>query len=820
MTEKKQETKKKGLGCLPRLIILIIVLILAVYAAGKIFFPAEKVRAEIVKRASEMLGRTVELDEVSLSLLPTPTLDMKGLRIYNPEDFPGVEFVTIDRLACGLKIMPLLSKQFAFSEITIEHPVIRLRKTVDGRNNYSFTLDTGGEPIETPIGTKEEVTSEEAALTVFTFDWAEIKNGDLVYIDDSAQSKTVLTNFNLETKLNVGSDRKNGRSVGTLNIPNLTSTFIPEGIPLAINMAYNAEVDFQHADLTFKNTTLEINGIAFGIEATIRNLADPASIFAAINARDVSLEPLMEYIPASEEFDKSLLRLQGKLDGEVEARIEFGEERKPYLSGKFNFKDLTLGYQTVSTRVHFDAFKVDFDFDSVSFASEGGKLSDHDYSLAGSVHNWDDLIYSVRTKGSYQLSGLLPFMDPAYGHELSGLASFDLRAAGQKSKWLRTQVAGTIAIDKAFYTNDSLTSPLERFDLVMTLGEKKTSIDSLYVEYPGVKATLTGTLSNGFAHLVEPREGHKKPYLDFVLKSPQVNYDVLVPEEEEEAATGPGGSTEMAAPIFLPDIEAGGKVYIDTLVYSKVEFTNLVGDVGFKDGIITFKNSQASVYTGQVSAEGTVDINDMYQPAIACDFNATNIEANDFMARFANLDGHLYGKTNVKGNLTGKGAEFEDFVKSLVANGDFDLKEGRLVNFDLINNVAENFGMKTFKEESLRDFVGDLKIRDGKLLLDNTKLISKMGDWDVGGTVAFLEKGLDMGVSVYLSKDYSKDLDLFGGLLQDDKGRVRLSFNLGGTYDKPAISNLSTDNSLMKKKTEDMLKEGADKLLKNLFDKD
>ena len=818
MTGKKQEAKKKGLGCLPRLIILIIILILAVYAAGKIFFPAEKVKAEIVKRASAMLGRTVELDDVSFSILPTPTLDLKGLRIYNPEDFPGAEFVSIDRLACGLKIMPLLRRQFAFSEISIDHPVIRMRKTAEGRNNYSFKLDTGDKPVETPIGTKKEVTSEEAAMTVFAFDWAEIKNGDLVYIDDSAQSKTVLTNFTLETRLNIDGDGKTGRSSGTLTIPDLTSTFIPEKIPLNVNLAYNAEVDFQHADLIFKNTTLEINGIAFGIEATVRNLADPSSVFASINARDVSLEPLMKYVPSSESFDKSLLRLQGKLDADAEARIEFGEKREPYFSGKFNFKDLTIGYQTVSTRLHFDAFKADFNLDSASFVSEGGKLSDQDYILSGSVRNWEDPVYSIRTKGSYQLSGLLPFMDPNLGHKLSGQARFDLKAAGQKSQWLKTQVLGTIFIDKAYYTNDSLTSPLERLDLAMTLAERKTSIDSLYIEYPGVKATLTGTMSNGFAHLIEPREGHKKPYLDFVLKSPLVNYDILVPEEEIPA-TGAGGTAELAAPIFLPDIEAGGKVYIDTLVYSKVEFTKLVGDVSYKDGIITFKNSRANVYTGQVSADGTVDINDLYQPEIACNFNATNIEANDFMARFANLDGHLYGKTNMKGTLTGKGSEFEDFVKSMVASGDFDIKDGKLVNFDLINNVAQQFGMKTFKEETLKEFAGIVKIRNGKLLLDNTKLLSKMGDWDLGGTVAFLDKGLDLGVSVYLSKDYSKELDLLGGLLQDDQGRVRLSFNLGGTYDKPAISNLSTDNSLIKKKTEDKIKEGADKLLKDIFKK-
>jgi len=817
----KKESAKKGLGCLPRLIILIVFLIVAVYVAGKVFFPAERVRAEIVKKASQTLGRVVELDNLSFSILPSPSLDLKGLRIYNPEDFPGAEFVTVDRLACDLKLMPLLKKQLVFSEIRVVHPIIRLRKTADGRTNYSFELDTGDKPIETPMGEKESMTSEEAALGVFAFDWAAIEGGDVIYVDDSAQTKTVLSGFDLETRLKVDNEGKTGHTVGTLKIPSMSSTFLPENIPLAIDMAYNADIDFQYADLVFKNTTLEINGIAFGIEATIRNIMDPASVFAKLNARDVSVEPLLDYIPQSEGLDKNLLRLQGKLDADIEARVEMDDAREPYLSGRLDLKDLTVGYQTVAARAHFDHFKIDFDFDSAVFVSQGGRLSDRDFSISGKVGNFDDPVFAVATSGSYELSGLEPFMDAAYGHELSGMAEFDLKAAGQKSKWPDTRFLGTLAVKDGYYNNDSLTSALEKLDMRITLEESRVEVNNLYVEYPGVRATITGTLKNGFAHLLEPRAGHPKPYLDFRLVSPLVNYDILVPEEEEaEVETGSGGDgAEMAAPVFLPDIDAGGTVLIDTLVYSKVEFTNVTGDVAYKDGVITFTDARANLYTGKVSGRGAVDINDMYRPEVNCEFQADDIEANDFMARFANLDGHLYGKMDMKGNLTGQGAEFDEFLRSMVADGDLRMEQGKLVNFDLINNMADQFGFKTFEEESLRDLSGDVRIEDGKLMIDGARVFSKMGDWDIGGGVAFLDKKLDLDIGLYLSEEYSKDLDLLGGLLQDDKGRVKLNFDLVGSYTRPSITNISTSNDLIKEKAEDQLKEGAKNLLDKLFKK-
>ena len=48
MTRKESKATKKGMGCLPKLIILILVILLIGFIAVKLLFPAEKVKAEIV----------------------------------------------------------------------------------------------------------------------------------------------------------------------------------------------------------------------------------------------------------------------------------------------------------------------------------------------------------------------------------------------------------------------------------------------------------------------------------------------------------------------------------------------------------------------------------------------------------------------------------------------------------------------------------------------------------------------------------------------------------------------------------------------------
>lgn len=827
-------------GCLFRLLIFVIILGVAGYIALNFFFPAEQIRSEIAKRASEALDRTVELDEVSFSIISGPALELRGLRVFNPPNFPAGAFVSIDKLSCGLKIMPLLKKQFIFSHFTLDHPVIRLHKNRNGDVNYNFTAKLGEAAPETVLGEKETITAEEAVFSPFAFDWAEIKHGDLTFINDSSESEIVLNNFSLETKLNLDGNGKKGRSIGTLKIPSVKAGFLPDKLPLNIELNYNADVDFVHADLVFSKTRLEINGIGFDLEATIRNFLDPISIFARIKTSDVPLEPLLAYLPSSENFDREMLRLSGNLSGELETRIELTTERTPHFVGKFVFDNLMVGYQNIASRLFFDKLDISFEPDKVTFNSHGGMLSESPLKIEGSVSDWDDPLYDVALIGEYELSGITPFLDDRLNHQISGRSQFDVGIKARQSKWYDATILGVISIDSMHYTNDSLISPLERLDLSLTFKKNNIIVDSFYARYPGVRVTLTGSIKNGLAHLVKPDRGFKKPYLEFDLKAPLINYDILLPtpSEEENAqesqslASSPSGDNptipqpvpdltqSVTAPIFLPDIEAGGRVVVDTFVFSEIRFEKISADIAYKDGIISFDNGRGSVYDGSITADGKVDINDMFQPAIACNFTGKGIEANQFMIQFANLENRFYGACDVEGTLTGRGSEIEDFVGSLDADCRAEMKNGKLINFEVLKKMAAKLDFKTFEEEEIKDLIADLKVRQGHLILENTTVITRMGDWIVNGDVDFLQKALALKINLYLSQKMSEKIDLFGGILQDDNGRVRLNFSVGGTYEKPIISDLSTDNSVVSKKMEEKIKEKAGNFLKKLFKKD
>ncbi len=813
----KSESKSRGMGCVARLIAVIVVLIIIAVVVVRLMFPAERIRQEIVDRASAALGRTVEIDEVSLSLFPGLALDIKGLRIYNPPDFPGTEFVTVNRLRAGLKLMPLLRKQFVFSEISVVHPVIRLHKAADGRTNWSFTI-TPDEPIETPMGQRDQVSSEEAAMSAFGFDWAKLSGGDIIYTDDTDSTRLSLTNFTLDTRMQLDEAGTTGTALGKLHIPSIESNLIPEDAPLDLKLTYNASIDFAHTDIMLDNSMITINGIPFEGEATLRNFTDPYSLFVKLRAAGVEIEPLLTYIPKNSGFNAAALRLQGNLTGDIESRIEFASERKPYLSGRLVASELLLGYLTVNNRATFDSLAVAFSFDSVSFTSFGGSLTGRDFAVSGLVKNWDNLYFNLQTSGGYNLASAAAFLDPDIRHELRGMATFDLKLTGYKADWINAEMFGWFRADSGYYNNDSLTSPLTRLDLQLSFNRDKVKVDTLWAEYPGVRMGLSGNLQNGLGHLLAPDGGHPKPYLSFKLHAPLINYDELIPADSltpEEAAEPERrtDTTTVSAPIFLPDIEAGGAVVVDTFQYNWVSFYDIAGDVSYKDGIITYTNATGRVLAGAVSSNGTVNINDMYNPVVKSEFVAKNVQANEFMEAFAGLEGHLYGKWDLEGAFETRGRRMDKIISSLNATGTVNMADGRIVNFDIIKKASQKLGFKTFDTEELNNLTSDVIIRDGRLILDGTKVLTDMGDWTLGGAVDMENKSLDLAVKLYLSPQYSDDFKALGNLLQDKQGRITVTFDITGDYKSPKISDLGTDTDVVKEKIEDVIKEGAQNLL-------
>src|SRR5919108_3932625 len=98
----------------------------------------------------EALQRRVDVGEVRLSLIPTPSIRLSNLKVSDSPAFPGHTFFAAERLRLRLKLWPLLHGHFEVTEFILEKPVINLLKEPDGTFNYADLTDK-----KTPLAKKD-----------------------------------------------------------------------------------------------------------------------------------------------------------------------------------------------------------------------------------------------------------------------------------------------------------------------------------------------------------------------------------------------------------------------------------------------------------------------------------------------------------------------------------------------------------------------------------------------------------------------------------------------------------------------------------------
>jgi uncharacterized protein involved in outer membrane biogenesis len=89
----------------------------------------------------ESLHRRIDVDEVRLRLVPTPSIRLSNLKVSDSPAFPGNTFFAARQLQLQLKFWPLLRGRFEITEFVLEKPVVNLLKKPDGSFNYADLAD-------------------------------------------------------------------------------------------------------------------------------------------------------------------------------------------------------------------------------------------------------------------------------------------------------------------------------------------------------------------------------------------------------------------------------------------------------------------------------------------------------------------------------------------------------------------------------------------------------------------------------------------------------------------------------------------------------
>jgi AsmA protein len=223
-------------------IAIAVVVLLVALIIVPFLIPVNKFRPTIEQKASESLGRKVELGNLSLSIL-SGSLAIDNLSIADDPKFNNGPFLTAKSVKVGVELMPLIfSQQVNVTGIEIVDPQVTMLKNPAGKWNFS-SIGGNSAPSSTTGGSNKTAES----LTIKTL---ELKDGQITLGTTTSQKRSTYTKVDL-TAHDVAT---------TNNFPVEFSMELPGGGTMKID-GKMGPVDQKDAALTPQDVKLNISNL-------------------------------------------------------------------------------------------------------------------------------------------------------------------------------------------------------------------------------------------------------------------------------------------------------------------------------------------------------------------------------------------------------------------------------------------------------------------------------------------------------------------------------------------------------------------------------
>jgi hypothetical protein len=247
----------------------------------------------------------------------------------------------------------------------------------------------------------------------------------------------------------------------------------------------------------------------------------------------------------------------------------------------------------------------------------------------------------------------------------------------------------------------------------------------------------------------------------------------------------------------MPDLTAAGTFAADTLIYSRVAFTQVRGQAVYGNNTVVCDPVTAAVYTGRAEGRISVDLTDLDAPRYAGTFRAERIEADDFISRFTRFGGSVFGKTELNGSFQATGRDPARIRETLSMDSTVLISEGRLVSRGFaassLGELAARAGADLDREQALRNLTTAIRVSDGRVALDRLRTrLGNVGDLSLEGSYGFAGD-LAYGGALLLSEQTTSELLAGSGLVGDLLGshapkRLSLPLSLDGSLQAPRLA--------------------------------
>jgi AsmA protein len=181
----------------------LVVLVIAALLIAPAFIDIRDYKPQLEKKVADATGRPFSVgDDLSLSLFPWAGISFSDLRLGNTSGFSEKALVTVKSFEVRVKLLPLISKDIQVKRFILDEPNITLVKNKNGQVNWAPSEDAKKKSAAEKTGKASKSEEAEAGLPIkdLTVGEFSIKNGSLIWIDHTANTRKEITAVNLKLR--------------------------------------------------------------------------------------------------------------------------------------------------------------------------------------------------------------------------------------------------------------------------------------------------------------------------------------------------------------------------------------------------------------------------------------------------------------------------------------------------------------------------------------------------------------------------------------------------------------------------------------------
>ncbi|MEN8262804.1 MAG: AsmA family protein [Nitrospirota bacterium] len=454
-------------------------------------------------------------------------------------------------------------------------------------------------------------------------------------------------------------------------------------------------------------------------------------------------------------------------------------------NGRISFISLGAKYKDLNAMLNGD---LSLKSNDVMIKKMDLKIEEVPVSVAGSVRNIIDspsidMSVSLPRTDAQKIQKLVGNFTDLKGIALSGKLRADLKLNGKPEKLDTLKATGNVKLEKVGVTYNKINAVL---DGGLKIGKKSIDIN-LRTTYGRNNAQIRGTVTDYFKNQnIKLNVYSKKLFIDEL--EPLLNITDKPSSEKAKSSIQSKGSLKRtsaeAEPVDLK-LTASGEVKIDYAVYKGMDINDFNMKYSFKNNILNLTET-GRTGKGRFNIKTLLDLSKRgYKYTMSG--NVDSIYVEEFVnAFFPKAKDTIFGILTSDFRLNGAGTLPGNMKKNLVANGDFDLKEGKITNVPIAKDLSLLFNIRDLETINLDQARGTVNISNGTARLDSL-FTSKDLTMDPKGDIG-LEGDLDLAFDIKLSprltrKAMSSNVSEY---LKDEQGWSSIPIICPGTFEKPA----------------------------------